>query len=214
MGNRHTNTIKLKTPGQLSGQLSGQVPDQLFVKKIPNSFESRILDAHNKIRVSNGLNPLVWDKALQQKAGDWGRFCVQQNKKCSPLRHPGTDGGSEQELQKYLPNNWGQNLYQSNGTGEDTSSPEDAVNDWYAECSLYNPPVEPQSVPDNFMAVGHYTQVMWRDTKKLGCSSVKCTDSQYINGKNVKTKGAMIVCNYDKGNIGGEFSSQVPHGCP
>jgi hypothetical protein len=45
----------------------------------------------------------------------------------------------------------------------------------------------------NFDDVGHYTQLMWRDTGKVGCAVVR--DSQYD----------ILVCRYSQaGNVEGE----------
>lgn len=42
---------------------------------------------------------------------------------------------------------------------------------------------------------GHYTQVVWKNSMRLGCAKVKCKNKG----------GAFIVCNYDpRGNIVGQ----------
>ena len=181
-----------------------------------SKFELRILNAHNKARTENGLPPLEWDKALKKRAQDWARFLVKENEgRCTPLRHPGTDAnGTPEEIELYIPGMTGQNIYQANGqrmTGAtavpyDPSSPEDAVQQWYDECNLYTSPAPGAIKPDKFLDVGHFTQVMWKDTTKVGCSYVECSDVN--NG--ASTAGKMIVCDYDKGNVGGQFADQVP----
>ncbi|KAJ0514159.1 putative CAP domain-containing protein [Helianthus annuus] len=41
---------------------------------------------------------------------------------------------------------------------------------------------------------GHYTQMVWKDTQKVGCGRTKCDDGSWI-----------VVCRYDPpGNIAGE----------
>ena len=185
-------------------------------------FEKTILDLHNKARIKNNLEPLVWDKALQQKAEDWNMFMKQQdNAVCVKMRHPGTGpDGSEEEVGKFLPNGNGQNLYQSHGAqlqnGEwvphDTSSPQDAVRQWYDECKIWKSPNPGQQVPDRFLEVGHMTQLLWKDAKKIGCSQIDCTGTQKVGGKNIAAGGKIINCHYDKGNIAGQFQTKVPDG--
>jgi hypothetical protein len=180
-----------------------------------SNFENDILKFHNTARQTNGLEPLVWDKALQEKADAWAKFLTQENKgRCTPMRHPGTNGGTQEELNTYIPGMMGQNLYQANGmkiengipTPFDPSSPGDAVQKWYDECNLYKTPAPGATKPDNFLGVGHFTQLMWKDTKKVGCGSINCSES--IPGKG-NSGGKLIVCDYDSGNIGGQFAEKV-----
>ena len=43
---------------------------------------------------------------------------------------------------------------------------------------------------------GHYTQVVWRNTTKIGCAIYTCPGFQY---------GSTVVCDYGPGgNIGGQ----------
>lgn len=185
-------------------------------------FEKRMLDMHNKARQENGLEPLVWDKALQQKAQDWNQFMAQEQGGeaiCSKMRHPGTGpDASEEEIDKYLPNGNGQNLYQANAvqkigsewTPFDSSSPQEAVRKWYDECNIWKMPKEGQSVPDRFMEVGHMTQLLWKDARKVGCSRIGCRDTNRVHGKDVESKGQIITCHYDKGNVASQFQQQIP----
>jgi len=65
-----------------------------------------------------------------------------------------------------------------------------AVNAWYSEEKLYSYR-HSTYVP----AAGHFTQLIWADTKRLGCAVVAC------NGEN-GTPGKYLVCEYDPpGNI-------------
>lgn len=171
-----------------------------------SEFENNILNFHNQARQENGLPPLKWDKKLTQYAKDWGEF-LKENENCS-IRHP---INSQQEKNKYIPNNIGQNLYVAHGYPEDPSSALDAVKKWYDECNIYNPPKKGQSIPDRFMEVGHFTQLMWKDAQKVGCARTDCPKKlRDNNGNFVEGKGSIITCNYDKGNIGTQFNIQVP----
>lgn len=186
-------------------------------------FEKKILDYHNKARTENGLEPLVWDKALQQKAADWNLHMQQENQGvaiCRDMRHPGTGQNAEPgEVGTYLPSGNGQNLYQANAlrfennqwVPYDSSSPEEAVRKWYDECNMWKMPPEGQDVPDRFMEIGHLTQLLWKDARRVGCSSIQCRDVNLVQGKPMESKGKIINCHYDKGNVAGEFREQVPN---
>lgn len=76
----------------------------------------------------------------------------------------------------------------------------DAVNAWYAEQKNYS-----YSRPHFSYNTGHFTQVVWRGTQKLGCGYVACNG---IHG----TPGNYLVCEYSPaGNISnqGYFANNV-----
>lgn len=191
------------------------------------SFEDEILYYHNKARQENGLEPLIWDKALQTKAQDWVKFLVEkdQNGMCSidgRNRHPGEGiRATPDEKEKYLPNNSGQNIY----FGIDMESTEDGtiisypippkkpVKSWYIECKDYKHEMDKDGIPVGWNSknkpIGHFTQLMWKDTKKLGCAVYPCKGKINLKGVDYEPKGSVYVCNYDKGNIAGQFKEKT-----
>lgn len=65
-----------------------------------------------------------------------------------------------------------------------------AMKAWYDEVRLYNGNWSP--------ATGHYTQMVWVATTKLGCATAQCP------------QGRFLVCRYLKaGNVLGQFQSNV-----
>ncbi len=52
---------------------------------------------------------------------------------------------------------------------------------------------------DSGRVCGHYTQVVWRNTTKVGCAVYTCAGLQY---------GATVVCNYGPG---GNTSGRRPY---
>jgi uncharacterized protein YkwD len=81
------------------------------------------------------------------------------------------------------PGGQGQNLYmgQSNERGVDL---------WYNEKPLYNGRFS--------MAAGHYSQLVWKATQKIGCGTSRCNGRVYL------------VCNYfPAGNVEGQFAQNV-----
>ncbi len=68
------------------------------------------------------------------------------------------------------------------------------VQSWYDEVKLYN-----FSNPGFSMQTGHFTQVVWKNSSKLGCGKAKAADSKVF-----------VVCNYDPpGNFQGRFPQNV-----
>ena len=87
----------------------------------------------------------------------------------------------------------GQNLYQSFNTRPGDLSQEwtQAVDSWYREISVYPGPVESFTFSQE---TGHYTQMVWASTTRLGCGM-----SEFSRGRFV---ARLLVCNYgEAGNI-------------
>lgn len=69
-------------------------------------------------------------------------------------------------------------------------SPSAAITAWYNENKYYSYS-DPKFSPDT----GHFTQLVWRSTQKIGCAVVRCNGQQ-------GTPGAFLVCEYSPaGNI-------------
>lgn len=150
--------------------------------------------------------PLKWDLVIEKAANDWTRVL---NQTCS-LYHPSTvqdrnlylnfDG----HFKGYQP--FGQNLYLFMSSTLTAATATDvqiasyykkAVKSWFSECFNY---------PTNNGTMGHYTQLVWRTTSRLGCSHTFCRRAGM---------GAIIVaCNYEPGgNVVGQTSQNVIKNC-
>ncbi|CAK8530391.1 unnamed protein product [Lathyrus sativus] len=128
------------------------------------------VNAHNAARSVVGVSHIVWDDTVAAFAQSYAN----QRKDCQ-LIHSGDDGG------------YGENLSMSTGGMSGT----DAVKYWVDEKSYYD--YNSNSCAAGKMC-GHYTQVVWKNTVRIGCAKVKCE-----NG------GTFITCNYDPpGNYIGE----------
>ena len=71
----------------------------------------------------------------------------------------------------------GENIYASTGS----ASPTDAVDTWMSEASKYDYDT------NNISAAGHYTQVVWRASVRIGCAIVSCPNYKFSN---------TILCDY------------------
>ncbi len=137
--------------------------------------ETRLLVAHNTERVRVGAPPLVWSEALEVEARDWATQLMDTDSFAHDPR----------------PHGHGENLWM--GWGNRVFTPEDMVGDWIVERSDYRAGVFPDvSRTGNWVAVGHYTQLIWRDTTHVGCAIVRRGDR------------AILACRYaPPGNIDG-----------
>jgi len=138
-----------------------------------------ILAAHNDARAAKGLAPLVWDEDLEAIARAWGATCTDNDPPAGLVDH--NDGRSDT-----YPEYVGENIYASSAQ----SSGPAAVAAWMSEEADY----DYESNSCNAVC-GHYTQVVWAATTKVGCAIADCPSLQY---------GWGVVCNYAPGgNSGG-----------
>jgi len=144
------------------------------------AFDQALLDAHNATRAtasptpSPALSPLTWSTSLASTAQDWAERCVFEH----------SDGDLGENLAVFSP----RDIDASTGT--------EVVELWASERADY-------TLSSNSCAAGaqcgHYTQLVWRDTERVGCGVATCDDIAGFG------PGTLWVCNYDPaGNYIGE----------
>lgn len=143
-----------------------------------DNLDSRILAAHNRERTAAGLPPLQWDDGLAAEATPWAARLA----RLDTLEHADDADPDDPE---------GENLWL--GT-RGYYSPEDMVGLWIAEKKDFRPGIFPDnSRTGDFEDVGHYTQLMWRTTGRVGCALAQGTQDE------------ILVCRYrEAGNVEGE----------
>lgn len=133
-----------------------------------------VLAAHNNARKNDvpgntggPLPNLEWDDALATASQTYAETLAKT--KCGSIDHDDNRGDDV-----------GENLYTSGTT--DASAPPgsgaDAVASWVAEKADYTY-ASNTCAPEK--ACGHYTQVVWRDTTKVGCGRATCTADDFVN---------------------------------
>jgi len=138
--------------------------------------------AHNAARAEVGVGPLTWDPALAEIARAWVTRCVDVEAPTGLVDH---NAGRSNGYPTYV----GENIYGAGGQASGT----DAVRLWVSEKANYNHATNTCAAG---RVCGHYTQVVWRNTTKVGCALHTCPGLQY---------GATVVCDYAPGgNVGGQ----------
>ncbi|MCA9679617.1 MAG: Fis family transcriptional regulator, partial [Myxococcales bacterium] len=142
-----------------------------------------ITAAHNQVRASVGVGPMVWDPEVAAIAQGWADQCVDVTAPIGLVDH---NAGRSDNYPGYV----GENIYGSSGA---VTGP-DAVSSWASEAADYD-------YASNTCAgvCGHYTQVVWATSTKLGCGVSTCPGLIY---------GHTIVCDYAPG---GNISGQRPY---
>lgn len=143
----------------------------------PGALEQALVDAHNaaRARAAETLPDVSWDSGLATVAQGWAEGCV---------------------FEHSSDNDYGENLALFSPRDVDAALATEVVELWESEVADYN-------YADNRCAAGrvcgHYTQVVWRDTTRIGCGVAACDD---VDGFG---PGTLWVCNYDPpGNFVGE----------
>ena len=131
------------------------------------------------------LPPVSWDPILANSAYNYTALCQGANGLLSHNANRSTDyqalGGSG-----YV----GENIY---ATTANTVAPADAVNDWMTEAPQFN------YATDDIGDGGHYTQVVWRASIRIGCAIVNCPNLTYHD---------TVLCDYSPG---GNITGQEPY---
>ncbi|MEO1255388.1 MAG: CAP domain-containing protein [Bacteroidota bacterium] len=131
-----------------------------------------ILERHNYWRADVGIvEKLEWSNEMAELAADWAK---KLKKKGCAFEHR-TD------------NKFGENLFKGTSGAFDAKYVVDA---WASEKEDYN---YNRNKCKSGKMCGHYTQIVWQNTKKVGCAKIVC------DGMDI------WVCNYDPpGNWVGE----------
>lgn len=142
------------------------------------------LDAHNLAREDVGLAPLVWSDRLARDAEGWARHLARHDlyEHASPQQRAGQ----------------GENLWR--GTRGYWSA-WDKVGFFVAEKRHFRPGNFPDvSRTGRWSDVGHYTQIIWPETREVGCA-IAHTERDEV-----------LVCRYwPAGNIWGQRLDPAGH---
>ena len=117
------------------------------------TFVSDCLDGHNVFRKNYKVNNLTWSNSLAASAQNWANYMATNRR----LKHSGTSGVGENIASR------SQNGY--------TGVRDMVVKQWGGEQRYF---VQGYKFPScsttgNWEDIGHFTQMIWRQTTKVGC---------------------------------------------
>jgi pathogenesis-related protein 1 len=119
-----------------------------------------MVSLHNRVRARMGVPPLAWSDKLAAQAREWADTLLARNQFF------------------HRPNSaFGENLFEITGA---SASAAQVVDAWAGEIRDYD------YASNRCRSVcGHYTQIVWRDTREVGCATAR-------GGRR-----EVWVCNYD-----------------
>lgn len=123
--------------------------------KMPDKFGKEALDAHNRYRSLHQAPQLKWSRSLEKDAENWAKQLAKDGR----LRQGETDDG--------------ESIYAVSGKSEVLGG--EVVDRWYAEVDSYD-----FRSPGFKSGTGHFTQIVWQETKELGVAKVKASDGKII----------------------------------
>ena len=160
----------------VSASLVAAVPAAAGAQSFAAQFPARIVAAHNAERARAGVAPLSWDNALGAAAAAYARQMALTSRFAHSDRkaRPGT----------------GENLWMGS---RGAYSVETMIGGWSSEKRWFRAGVFPNvSRTGNWADVGHYTQMIWPATSRVGCALASTARTDYL------------VCRYaNKGNVDG-----------
>ena len=163
-------------PSNRAEAASGSRPAVAASVAMAPAFVQAALTLHNSERARMGVAPLSWDPQLAQAAAGYAAELARERAfhHSPPTARP----------------NQGENLWMGTRGAYRT---DEMLDGWISEKSLYHPGVFPNvSRNGNWAAVGHYTQMVWRGSQKVGCAISSSPDND------------VLVCRYyPAGNVMG-----------
>lgn len=127
-------------------------------------FPARVLAVHNAARSAVGLPPLQWDNALGTQAARYAFQLAISNR----FEHSSAKARDSS----------GENLWMGTRGAFGVHT---MVADWVSERNYFRPGVFPVvSRTGNWRDVGHYTQIVWPTTQKVGCALATNAKADYL----------------------------------
>lgn len=146
------------TIGNLEGQRRTRGDPGPSVERV--SLADSMLAAHNAVRQAAGVPALTWSIELSTFAQQWANELVARGQFKHRRNSP-----------------YGENLYEITGA---LTTPGEVVDQWALESKNY------RYGSNTCRGVcGHYTQIVWLDTRKVGCAVARSARTE------------VWVCNYD-----------------
>ena len=186
---------------------------QNCTKQLTPAQRDAILKAHNQFRntvasgkqkAANGLlpqasnmNQMIWDFELEALAQGWANT------------NP-TDHNPNRQVPS-APNDYiGENMYWSSKGTSSKLTPGNfnatgGVASWFNEVIYYNGNVTNFGSEQTSQVIGHFTQIIWGNTLRVGCGILDCVTSTTSSRMTMYNEAVTFVCDY---RLGGNWEEE------
>lgn len=157
-----------------ANQIADQPAAPVAQANAPTEMAQELLATHNRYRQAVGVDPLAWSDSLANSAQQWANHLAATNSF------------------EHSQGNYGENLWMGSAGRYSYTR---MVQAWGDEQEYFIPgePFPNVSTTGNWADVGHYTQIVWADTREVGCATARANGWDYL------------VCQYNPpGNFRGE----------
>uniref|UniRef100_A0A0P4WH71 SCP domain-containing protein n=1 Tax=Scylla olivacea TaxID=85551 RepID=A0A0P4WH71_SCYOL len=173
----------------------------IYQEGVRGSDKQAILESHNTYRakVARGeegqglpgpqysaadMQQLSWNEELAQVAQAWASAC--------PDYHDCHDCRKVLSRDYYV----GQNIFYEWSSTNAGSVWDTAVRLWYEEVKYVPNYLTKRFYSMDHAVIGHYTQLVWAETREVGCGAAYHDCIKVFKGKSWKLKCKIYVCNY------------------
>ncbi|XP_066581947.1 venom allergen 3-like [Prorops nasuta] len=146
----------------------GLKPDEISVLLKKHNQLRAFVASGQELRGSPGPQPaaahmpeLIWDNEIARVAQVWADQCSYGHDECRDVKRFQV----------------GQNIYEMMSDYREKADLSWFVQDWYDEVTLFNNSKVENFSGDDLENIGHYTQMVWGKTKRLGCGIIEYMSS-------------------------------------
>jgi uncharacterized protein YkwD len=177
------------------------------VYSLSDSIKTAILDYHNQLRANvaqgqvggqpsaSNMDIMRWDDALAKVAQDYSEQCVWGHNSARTSQFISYKSLASFEVDSsttYI----GENLAMGTGGSISSDYAKYLIDLWFNEHTLYS-----YSSKSCRGVCGHYTQMVWANSRYLGCGMTQCSF------------GYFLVCNYGPGGNNGNYPYESGTSC-
>ncbi|XP_066524864.1 GLI pathogenesis-related 2 [Hoplias malabaricus] len=141
------------------------------------SFKQKFLAKHNEYRKNHGVPEVTLNEELSETAQAWANHLLSKRS----LAHSDTDDG--------------ENVFYSYSSVKKEPTGPEAVESWYSEIKDYN-----FSKPGHQPKTGHFTQVVWKETKEIGVGMATDGNTVFVVGQ-YRPAGNITNAGYYEKNV-------------
>lgn len=177
--------------------------------RLSDDLKEKFVDLHNTLR--GQVQPSAADMEYMEWSDDLGNLAQMWSDKCEWM-HGFTNFGAWYQSAEFRSKTVGQNLAREWGKWiqNKQGGPEESVRRWFNEKNYYTFGKFAYPMPSSMCRkepCGHYTQVVWASSKKVGCAFKWC--NKYFGRPHPWVPGETVVtCDY---HPGGNVVGQLPY---